>query len=94
MLRIIREKESKLFRYSILTGTKFDIEAYETYISSGMSNVEVSLRIKDKDSESVVSIPGGKGLVEISNSTVSIYTEEPVTVQSNGSDSKEEPPKK
>ena len=67
---------------------------YHNYIFSGTETVKVSIIIKDGDSEKIISIPGGAALVSIYKSAVSIYTEEPATVQPNGSDSKEEPRKK
>jgi len=96
MLEIIKGEERKPFRYSrMIKPLSNNIKGiYHTHIFSIMKGVKVSLHIKDKDSESVVSIHGGRGLVEIWNSDISIYTEEPVTVQSNGSDSKEEHQKK
>ena len=94
MLKIIKEGKQKLSRYSIKIGPLYEIEPYHTYISSDTSNVRVWLRIADNNSVKDVCIPGGRSVVEILESTVSIYTEEPVTVAHNTSGSKEEPLKK
>ena len=90
MLEIIREEEPKPCHYSVVIGPLYEIEPYHTYISSDTNNVEVSLHIKDRNSESVVFIPGGLGLVEVARSDLWIFTEEPVTVHANGSDSQKE----
>ena len=95
MLEIARENELKEFHYSITIKPLYEKDdIYHTHIFSDMKGVSTKLVIQGADGEKTISIPGGRGLVEIFHSDISIYTEEPVTVQPNGSGSKEEHPKK